>query len=135
MMIYKRVNLKGAVLQNELINLLTVILGKFSTDTIFQGLERKVVDRNTNAILLIIIALVSSICRVINYTSKINSLDLSSDLVLRCRETAKKRYRVNDAMSVVKLNAKLYRRLTRGNNYQDIFFTNWLRSISHMVSN
>ena len=134
-MIYKRVNLKGAVLQNELINLLTVILGKFSTDTIFQGLERKVVDRNTNAILLIIIALVSSICRVINYTSKINSLDLSSDLVLRCRETAKKRYRVNDAMSVVKLNAKLYRRLTRGNNYQDIFFTNWLRSISHMVSN
>ena len=128
-MIYKRVNLKGAVLQNELINLLTVILGKFSTDTIFQGLERKVVDRNTNAILLIIIALVSSICKVINYTSKINSLDLSSDLVLRCRETAKKRYRVNDAMSVVKLNAKLYRRLTRGNNYQDIFFTNWLRSI------
>ena len=128
-MIYKRVNLKGAVLQNELINLLTVILGKFSTDTIFQGLERKVVDRNTNAILLIIIALVSSICRVINYTSKINSLDLSSDLVLRCRETAKKKYRVNDAMSVVKLNAKLYRRLTRGNNYQDIFFTNWLRSI------
>ena len=129
MMKNKRVNLKGAVLQNELINLLTVILGKFSTDTIFQGLERKVVDRNTNAILLIIIALVSSICRVINYTSKINSLDLSSDLVLRCRETAKKKYRVNDAMSVVKLNAKLYRRLTRGNNYQDIFFTNWLRSI------
>ena len=64
-----------SLMKNGKTHLPTAITGKFADDKNIEKLDKEIIDRNTKAIALLVVALTTSTCRVLVHTSKVSNLD------------------------------------------------------------
>ena len=96
--------------------------GKFSTNASTAKLEKEAVLRNTKAMALLTMTLVTPTCRVIIHSSKMGNNDWPTGLAYDVMERLKKKFKPDDTISAVELNSRLSKLKIKASDHPDLLF-------------